>query len=238
MVRILTVIVLGALTPALVSAFWAGIQGIAAHHSIWVSFAAGTGISLILDRLLHRRMVRFEVFEHELTHASAALLFLRRIRGFAAGKSSGAVVHSDGFGGKVGNDFIGLAPYFLPTFTMAAVLLRPAFSANWFPWYDGFIGLTFGYHAWSTIRETGGNWHSKRFKSALGGDSTQSDIGSRGFLFSGVYIFAMNLFLHGLLSFIIVRGYGGIVVWGRVVGSAFVRFWTGFGPLVAGWFGG
>lgn len=238
MTRVLTLIVMVALAPGLVSSFWKGVVGIASHRAIWLPFLIGTGVSLVLDRLLRRRMAWFEVFEHELTHALAALLFFRRVRNFTAGEGSGAVSHSGNFGGKVGSDFIGLAPYFLPTFTVATVLLRPAFPGNWFPWYDGFIGLTHGYHLWTTFREIRSNWHAGWFSSALGGESTQSDIGSRGLLFSGIYIVGMTLFLQGVLAFILVRGYGGIGAWSRVVGGEFVRFWTGFGALVASWFGG
>lgn len=237
LVRFLTAIVMAALMPGVVSGLWKGILGIASHRGIWLPLLVGTGISLVLDRLLRRRMGWFEVFEHELTHALAALLFLRRVQNFAAGESGGAVTHSGNFGGKVGDDFIGLAPYFLPTFTVVAVLLRPAFPGDWFPWYDGFIGLTLGFHLWTTLRETRSNWQPNWFPGTRG-DATRSDIGRRGILFSSVYILAMTLCIHGVLSFVLVRGYGGIPVWGRAFGSAFARFWTGLGPWAGGLFGG
>lgn len=234
MTRILTVIVMVALAPGLVSGFWQGVAGIASHRTIWVPVLIGFASSLVLDRFLHRRMVKFAVFEHELTHSLAGFLFLRRVRGFVAGKGGGAVKQSGNFGGKVGDDFIGLAPYFMPTFTVAAVLLRPALPENCFPWYDGFIGLTFGFHLWTTFRETKSNWHAGWFSNALNGEPTQTDIGSRGFLFSGVYIATMTVFVQGLLGFILVRDYAGVPDWVRVFSGALARFWTGLVSQVSG----
>ena len=70
---------------------------------------------------------------------------------------TGEVRHRGAFGGVFGDDFSGLAPYFLPTLTVPSVLTRPLLGARWFPAFDIWIGGTFGYYAWTMLRETRGN---------------------------------------------------------------------------------
>jgi len=157
-----------------------------------------------------------EVFEHEITHALAALLMLHRVTGFVATRRGGAVSHS-GHGLPFADDFISLAPYVLPTFTAILIFLRPLLGEAWLPCYDTLIGGTLGFHTSSTLRETVANFNTRRFRSAIGNQLTVTDIAEQGFLFSAIYIATVSLAIHGLLFGVLVAGYAGISDWAGCV---------------------
>ena len=183
-----------------------------------IPFAAGILIGIFVDQVILRRAPAIETFEHELTHALCAMLFLRRLESFVVRRGGGgAVRHRGNFGGTFGDDFIGLAPYFLPTFTVATVLVRPVLGSQWFPWYDVAIGTTFGFHLWTTARETQGNWTGRIFPDAISGQPTRSDIAERGFVYSFLFITVSSLAVMGFLAAVLVHGYHGIPDWARVV---------------------
>jgi hypothetical protein len=186
---------------------------------LW-SCLSGTCLGILADEFILRRIAGFETFEHEFTHAVAALMFFRRIHRFVVTRNGGGLVsHSGGLGGEIGDEFIGLAPYVLPTFTFLSALVRPFVPHEWFPWFDVWIGFTFGYHFWSTAREVRLNWTAEPFPSAGTGEWTLSDIGRRGFLYSVVFIVTTGLAIHGLLLAIILRGFQGAVSWSGDVWS-------------------
>ena len=98
----------------------------------------GITLGAMVTHFILLRIDGLDTFEHELAHALVALLFLRQITRFVSTRSSGGYVqHSGGFGGELGNHMIGLAPYYLPTFTIASVLFRPIVPMSWFPIFDG-----------------------------------------------------------------------------------------------------
>ena len=228
--RLITGAILLAFLPGVAVAFGHLAMTLWATDKILAPLAAGTVAGILLDQFLLRRWAGFETFEHELTHALAALLCLRRVENFIVTRHRGGWVrHSGGFGGELADDFIGLAPYVLPTFTAAAVLLRPFVPGSWFPWYDGGIGLSFGFHAWSTLREIRHNWSSEAFASAGTGEAVQTDIARRGFLYSLIYIVTVTLAIHGVLLAILLHGYSGVPAWGRAA-------WATTAAL-AGWAG-
>jgi len=112
----------------------------------------------------------------------------------------------------LGDDFIGLAPYFLPTFTFPSVILRPIVPLWGFPWFDLWIGFTFGYHLWSTLREIRLNWSGTSFQLAGSGEWTKTDIAQRGFIYSGLFILTFGVAIHALLLAVLEMGYRGIPV--------------------------
>jgi hypothetical protein len=204
-----------AVTPGILAAFIASGSAFLHSSCLW-SVLAGFIVGLLLDYVLLKRVPGLETFEHELTHAVAALMFFRRVTGFVVTRHEGGTCgHSGGFGGRLGDDFIGLAPYVLPTFTFLLVAIRPLLPQRLFPWFDIGIGLTFGYHLLSTVRETKEGWHTNWFASAGDGELSQTDLGSRGLFFSVVYIFAVSLAILGLLSAVVALGYSGIVNWAK-----------------------
>lgn len=181
---------------------------------IFYPFLAGTVLGVLFDHYVMRKIPGVGTFEHELTHAVAALLFFRRIRSFVVTRHRGGHVrHSGGFGGELADEFIGLAPYVLPTFTAASILARPLIPQGWFPWFDVGIGGTFGFHLRSTLRGIRDNWSARPFQSAGSGDWTLSDIARRGRLYSLIFIIAASLAIHGSLCTILVQGIHGLPDW-------------------------
>jgi len=204
--------------PGVAIAFWALGSELVSRQELGYPLLGGAFAGLIAGRLVLRYAPVFATFEHELTHALAGLVFLRRIRGIVVTRSrGGAVRHSGGFGGAVGDDFIGLAPYVLPTFTAIVVLAGPLIQQRHSTYWLGLVGLTFGYHVWSTLDELRRNWTSEVFPSAHDGQLTHTDIGRRGFLFSAIYIATVTLAIHGFLLALVLHGFPGAGVWaGRV----------------------
>lgn len=106
-----------------------------------------------------------------------------------------------------------MAPYVLPTFTAFSVLLGPLFPPRFRILYAAWVGLTLGYHTWSTLRETRLAWSSGIFPSAGNGEMTPSDVARRGFVFSALYIATVTTAIHGLLISIFLTGYRGVATW-------------------------
>lgn len=215
--RLLVGAVLLSFLPGVAVAFWEACARLGRTESLLAPLAAGFAVGLVVERLLERRFRRAGVFEHELTHAVAALLLLRPIHEFTARRDGGYVRHGGGFGGEVANDIIGLAPYVLPTFTAFSILARPFLGPSWFPWFDAWVGLTLGFHTVSTLRETREAWTKTSFRRAGAGEHVQSDIGRRGFIYSAIFISTLTLAIHGVLFAILLRGYRGVPGWGERV---------------------
>jgi hypothetical protein len=170
----------------------------------------GLALGIPFYFIVIRKIHVISTFEHELTHALVALLFLRRIHKFiVTSKRGGQVQYSGNFGGEFGNLLIGLAPYYLPTSTLIAVLVRPFLPTGWFPWYDGFIGATLAFHIFSTIDETRLSWTKHRFTGAGDHHKTKSDIGKVGYIFAFLVITGFGIFLLGLSLQLIGTGYSG-----------------------------
>ena len=176
----------------------------------------GIAIGFILDHWFIRIIPGLETLEHEFTHAVAAKLMFRKITRFkVTAFEGGSVSHKGKFGGLLGDDFIGLAPYLLPTFTVVFVLFRPVIPGSWFPVYDGIIGFTIGYHTWSTVREFMRNLIFFKFPSDSTGKMVKSDLAKRGILYSFTFISVLTLIIHSLLFYIILFDYGGLRMWGH-----------------------
>jgi hypothetical protein len=224
--------------PGVTAAFALQVVGLIHVPAVFVPLGVGAFLGFLLDQFLLRRVPVVATFEHELTHAAVALLFFRRVTGFFVRKSGGTVVHQGGFGGKFGTDCIGLAPYILPLFTTVSVLARPFIPPEWFPWYDGWIGLTFGLHVWSAIEDIRVSWTKKVFVSAGTGEVAQTDIARRGFIYSTIFIATCTLALHGLLIAFLLTGSKGLGEWAWQVWSVTglfalqIRDW---GKSLAGW---
>jgi len=61
------------------------------------------------------------------------------------------VEYSGGFGGKFGNLLITMAPYFLPTFSIMAVLFIPLVRPQNIFYYLVFIGFTLVFHIMNSV---------------------------------------------------------------------------------------
>jgi hypothetical protein len=196
--------------PGSALAFWDALLVITRDKDLWIPLICGFGAGVPLYFVVIRKIPYISTFEHELTHALVALLFFRRIHKFiVTAKRGGQVQYSGNFGGEFGTLLIGLAPYYLPTFTLIAVLVRPFLPAEWFPWFDGFIGATLAFHICSTPEETLQAWTKQTFAAAGDKQKTKSDIGKVGYLFAFLVIAGFGLFLMGLAIQLIGSGYTG-----------------------------
>jgi hypothetical protein len=199
---VLGVLFLAVLPGAAVSLWQVLAAGLAfGWGPVLVGLAAGAGLYFVLLR----RIPGFEVFEHELTHALVALCYFRRVTNFTVRRDNGHVIFHRGFGGVFGDDMIGFAPYVLPTFTAALILIRPFLGAMPLWWFDFWIGVTFGYHVFSGYREL---------------SPRQPDLATRGLLYAYIAIPALTLVTHGALLAILTRGYAGVPQWAWQVWEA------------------
>jgi hypothetical protein len=196
--------------PGSALAFWDALLVIARDQELWIPLICGLGAGIPLYFTVIKKIPYISTFEHELTHALVALLFFRRIHKFiVTSKRGGQVQYSGNFGGEFGTLLIGLAPYYLPTFTLIAVLVRPVLPAEYFPWFDGFIGATLAFHICSTPEETKQAWTKQTFAGAGDNQKTKSDIGKVGYIFAFLVIAGFGLFLMGLSLQLIGSGYAG-----------------------------
>ncbi len=196
--------------PGSVLAFWNALIVIASDKDLWIPLICGFILGIPFYFMVIKKIYVISTFEHELTHALVALFFFRRIHKFiVTSKRGGQVQYSGNFGGEFGNLLIGLAPYYLPTLTLIAVLVRPFLPPDWFPWYDGFIGATFAFHIFSTVDETKLSWTKRTFKGAGDNQKTRSDIGKVGYIFAFLVITGFGIFLLGFSLQLIGSGYAG-----------------------------
>jgi len=198
------------LIPGSVFAFWEALIFIATNKGLWIPLISGFGLGIPFYFIVIKKIHVISTFEHELTHALVALLFFRRIHKFiVTSKRGGQVQYSGNFGGEFGTLLIGLAPYYLPTFTLIAVMVRPFLPTGWFPWFDVFIGGTLAFHICSTPEETKHAWTKRTFTGVGDNQKTRSDIGKVGYIFAFLVIVGFGLFLLGLVLQMICTGYSG-----------------------------
>ncbi len=147
------------------------------HPKAYLWFIIGFVAYIVLKGLLQKNLDFLETFTHELTHTIVVLAFFQKIHLFhATNGEGGAISHS---GKMTNNPFILLAPYCLPVYTFALLILRLwiTIKALWI--IDLLIGLTFGFHAIAMKKQIG------RF---------QPDIQYYGIFFSCLFIVAFILF--------------------------------------------
>ncbi|MEI6684439.1 MAG: M50 family metallopeptidase [Bacteroidota bacterium] len=174
------------------------------HSPVFLALLAGSGAGILLYILVLRKFSAFGTFEHELTHALVALLFLNRIRKFVVTRRSGGyITYSGGYGGQFAHFMIGLAPYFLPTYSVILILARFALPDNWFPWYDVLVGMTLAYYLISNVEEIRRNWTKSEVQCAGSSEITRSDIAQAGYIFSLFFIAGLTLFVYTLLFYML-----------------------------------
>ena len=206
--------------PGSVMGLWDALIVIVNHKDLWIPLVCGLATGIPIYFTLIKKIPAISTFEHELTHALVALLFFRRIHKFiVTNRHGGQVQYSGNFGGEFGTLLIGLAPYYLPTFTLIAVLFRPFLPSGWFPWYDGFIGVTLAFHVFSTLEETKLSWTKRSFTGAGDRQKTKSDIGKVGYIFAFLVIAGFGLFLLGLALQLTGSGYDGTWSFLKTVGK-------------------
>jgi hypothetical protein len=216
--------------PGSAVAFWDALQVIAHNKELWIPLVIGFAAGIPVYFTMIRKIPYISTFEHELTHAIVALLFFRKIHKFiVTSRRGGQVQYSGNFGGEFGNLLIGLAPYYLPTFTLITVMVRPFLPDGWFPMFDGFIGATLAFHACSTPEETKLAWTKRSFTGAGDNQKTKSDIGKVGYIVAFLVIAGFGLFLLGLALQLIGSGYAGTWHFLKQVGK---NSWETYAALI------
>lgn len=162
-------------------------------------FAYGGLVFLLFRLLFRKRMHAFSVFVHELTHILVAKLFFLKTLHFKVSPrkhvEGQVVVGVEGRGPLTGiiSVFFSLAPYYLPTLTLAAFVFYPFIGGRMPALFFFLMGFTAIYHLASTVREFG--FH-------------QADIQKHGEYFSTAFILLGNIIFLGIvLSFVLNDGF-------------------------------
>lgn len=102
--------------------------------------------------LVSRNEQWLQTFSHELSHTIVGLMFFQKIHSFHAEENQGIVWHS---GKSFGDIFISLAPYCLPIFTYAFLLLRRIGVNKMLNVFYLFIGFTLAFYLVYFLKQTG-----------------------------------------------------------------------------------
>ena len=195
--KLLIITVLLLIMPGVTLAFYKSLLCFLAVLNIGSPLVIGLILGIFLYYLFFRKSSLIIVFEHEFTHAIVALLLFRKVKKFVVGKNGGYITHVGG--NKLGDYFIGLAPYYLPTFTILLLLMRELFLLNYSKYIDGLIGFSLSYHILSNIYELRTNWKKKSQSSIMSHTADETDIGKVGYIFATVFITTIALLVHGIL---------------------------------------
>lgn len=165
------------------------------HPKVYLWFAIGFLSYLVLKGLLRKNHNFLETFTHELTHTIVGLVFFQKIHSFQATDSKGGAIYHSGKFKK--NVFISLAPYCLPIYTFALLIIR-LWIASKFLWiFELLIGLTVGFHI-ITIKKQIGRY--------------QSDIQDCGIFFSYLFIWAFIMLNLALIIWSMRSGIDGAII--------------------------
>lgn len=186
----LSVILLALSLILVVMEFWESFKWLITHLKFYMWLFIGIGSYFILRLIpqLRKNEEWLQTFSHELSHTIVGLLFFKRIHSFQAGEKSGAVYHS---GHRFGGTFISLAPYYLPIFSFAFLLLRIIGAWKALYIFDAFIGFTLAFHCLCFAKQT---------------RSYQTDISSVGYLKAYLFIACALLFNLTIILLSIRKG--------------------------------
>lgn len=161
------------------------------HFAVYKWTGVGSGAYFLLRLLpcIKKNEGFMQTFSHELTHTIVGLMFGRKIYSFKATNGDGGEMwHS---GGRFGDMFISLAPYCLPIFTYAFLVLRIIGAWKLLLWFDILIGFTLAFHIVCFARQT---------------RNYQTDISSQGYLKSYLFIVLFGLFNATIILLSIRKG--------------------------------
>lgn len=156
-------------------ALWKVLCAGASADMVWVPILGGAACWVVIFVLMPKPMWIY-VFGHELTHAIWTWLCGGQVKKMKVSSKGGHVLISKT------NFLIALAPYFFPLY---AVLLIAVFALgnliwgwqHYMVWFHLLLGAAYAFHITLTFHVL---------------QTTQSDITSQGYLFSGVVIFLGN----------------------------------------------
>ncbi len=109
----------------------------------WMLYGMGIYFVIRMIPFYERNEQWLQTFSHELSHTVVGMMFFQKIHSFHAEENQGIVWRS---GRPIGDIFISLAPYCLPIFTYAFLLLRIIGADKMLYVFDLFIGFTLAFH--------------------------------------------------------------------------------------------
>lgn len=117
----------------------------------WLLYGFAAYFILRKFKLVSRNEQWLQTTSHEMTHAIVGMMFLHKIHSLQANDGYGAVQHS---GRQLGDIFISLAPYCLPIFTFAILLLRIMADNAMLYIFDLLIGFSLAFHVVCFVSQT------------------------------------------------------------------------------------
>lgn len=182
-----------------------------------IGFALFFPVYLFASRVFPSVWNYLAVFEHELTHLLAGLIFLKIPVGFRVTAHQGGEVRHVGFG-TTGQTWITLAPYFFPTVALFVLVFAVVMDLR--------TATLIALLGWTTAFHLVTNWAETSFR--------QPDLKKAGFTKSILILPVMNLLCYGsILSFVAAGSNGFLNFWssgfGNSVGFAKMLWNTIFG---------
>ena len=167
----------------------------------WLAFLAGLVVFFpclfIARRVFPSAWSYLETLEHELTHLLVGLLFLKIPVGLRVSAHEGGEVRQIGFG-STGQTWVALAPYFLPTISLFALVVAYFIDLDT-KTFLAVLGWTSAFHLVT-------NWSETSFR--------QPDLQKAGILKTLLILPVMNLISYGsILAFVAGGGKGFAGFW-------------------------
>lgn len=209
--------------PGIAFAFWRAL-GALPQRPWFALLVGGFAVGIVAGRAMLRWLPTLSIAEHEFTHLLAGLPFGCLPTKFVVRRSGGLASHRPTpipYIGPMVEDFVTLAPYVLPTFSVIVAIGLPWLAG----WGQGLLGLTLGYHLSTTWAEMLVNWTGRRLERADRQGDIRSDFAQVGFGFSLVYVPVVALALHGLVLAVALNGYAGLSAWAGFVVRGVSGFW-------------
>jgi hypothetical protein len=166
------------------------------HIAQYQWFLYGMVAFFILYRIkfLSRNIEFLQTATHEVTHAIVGMLFFHKIHSMSVNEDSGEVYHS----GRRGAILISLAPYCLPIFTFAFMVLSLLGATDKLFIFHLLIGFTLGFHLLCC-------WKQTRLY--------QTDIKRQGYVRAILFIAVAWFFNATLILLTISRGVVGAITY-------------------------
>lgn len=184
--------------------------GWACNHILiyqWMLYGMGAYFVLRMIPFTSRNEQWLQTFSHELSHTIVGMIFFQKIHSFHAEENQGVVWRS---GKPIGGIFIALAPYCLPLFTYAFILLRILGANKMLYVFDLFIGFTLAFHIICFWKQT---------------KPYQTDIQQQGYVRAFLFISVAWFFNATIILLSIRKGIVGAVTY------LFPRYWND----IVGW---
>jgi len=158
-------------------------------------FGGAALVGAVLTVLVLKFVPVFAVLEHELTHMVVAVLHLRRPLSLSAGAREGEVTYTG-----ESAFLIRLAPYVLPSVTLALLLAEPLFAAAHQRTHVMLCGATWGYHVTTLLEEARPH---------------QPDLREGGVVRSFIALFGLGVVFYCGAALWAIGGFDLVETWGR-----------------------